>query len=187
MLKFKSSFSHELFRQFSNEQLISVYRQGPDRIQYALQGLGEKELLAFPVPEKWNILEIVIHTAHSEISGAMRIRQTITQSSRLYSYYDQDIWTKQLVRDAGQGVEDLNDHVLLFGLLRKTTTAIFNKATEDDWDKLGFHQEAGPMNLRQLLELYADHSERHIDQILQRRSLLDVPLVMNTILPERLY
>jgi DinB superfamily len=187
MQKANSDFNHDSFQQFNNDLLIDVFKQGPERMRLAVNDLDESCLLAFPIQSKWNILEIVIHTVHSEISGAMRIRQTITQSSKLFSYYDQDIWTKDLTRDAGLGVTDMNEHLELFALLRKTTSAIFEKATSGDWGKRGIHQEVGPMNLRQLLELYADHSERHIDQILERRRLLGLPIFMKELLPVRLF
>lgn len=53
--------------------------------------------------------------------------------------------------------------------------------------KKGCHPESGEITLRSILELYSDHSERHIWQILQRRKLMGKPLDFPLILDERLY
>jgi|GEM_PF-843786 len=187
MLKIKSNYAHELFKAYSSQFLIDVYKKGPKRLQLAIEGLNEKDLLTFIIPDKWNILEIVIHTTHSEISGALRIRQTITQSSTLFSFYDQDIWTKQLIRNAGLRISDMHDHLSVFTLLRKITAPLFENATREEWNRYGLHPELGPMNLRHLLDLYADHSERHISQILERRKLLGKQILVEPLLNERLY
>lgn len=81
----------------------------------------------------------------------------------------------------------LMEHLSLFEFLRKTTGALLNKCTENDWTKNGVHPQRGKMNLRGLLELYADHSERHLGQILERRTLVGKPLQMKLILEDRLY
>jgi hypothetical protein len=43
------------------------------------------------------------------------------------------------------------------------------------------------VTLRNLLELYADHSERHVAQIVERRERLGVPVDLAPLLAERLY
>jgi plasmid replication initiation protein len=45
------------------------------------------------------------------------------------------------------------------------------------------HHIFGVMTLRQLLEMYADHGERHIAQILELRRRLDIPSPMTVLLP----
>jgi hypothetical protein len=45
----------------------------------------------------------------------------------------------------------------------------------------------GEVTLRQLLELYADHSERHLDQIQAVRIALSKPTALPELLPNRLY
>jgi len=65
--------------------------------------------------------------------------------------------------------------------------SLFARAPEAAWARTGRHAEWGEMTLRQLLELYADHGERHLSQILARREALGRPLAMDPLLPERLY
>jgi hypothetical protein len=98
----------------------------------------------------------------------------------------EDDWAK-ILRYQEQDMFHLMDHLSLFELLRKTTGALLSKCNENDWTKNGVHPQRGKMSLRGLLELYADHSERHIVQILERRTLLGKPLKMELILEDRLY
>ncbi|HLE20918.1 MAG TPA: hypothetical protein VJB88_07355, partial [Vicinamibacteria bacterium] len=60
-------------------------------------------------------------------------------------------------------------------------------AREEDWKKWGSHADWGRLTVRQLLELYADHGERHIEQIVELRLLLGNPVNVPRLLPTRLY
>jgi hypothetical protein len=76
----------------------------------------------------------------------------------------------------------------LFTSLRKATLALFERAETADWTtRWGMHPEYGRMTLRNLLELYADHSERHIVQVLDIRARLGRPLALPSLLLDRLY
>jgi hypothetical protein len=75
----------------------------------------------------------------------------------------------------------------LFRAHRHATSELFAEATPEEWRREGIHPEWGPLSLRQLLELYADHGERHLVQILERRQILGRPLELTPLLPQRLY
>ncbi len=167
-------------------KLIQIYESGPRRVMEIMEGLSETELKTRPTPKKWSIFEIVVHLADSEIVGAMRIRQTFTGSSPQFAVYDQDVWAEVL------GYRELDmaafyHYVKLFELLRQTTVAIFRKAQPADWQKSGLHPERGSITLRQLLELYADHSERHIAQVVKCREALGKPKKFSLLLEKRLF
>ena len=136
--------------------------------------------------EKETDRQQVVHVADSEITGAVRVRQCYSQSDTRFPFYNQDIWAKRLEYQ-NQSMKDLENALTLFQSLRKTTHRIFLQCKADDWEKTGFHPESGEITLRNLLELYADHSERHIEQILQRRDMLKRSMNMPLILEERLY
>ena len=127
-----------------------------------------------------------MHLADAEIMGAARIRQALAQSGRDFACYDEAVWADQLAYQnrSRQAVEDA---LALFTALRRATSPLLHRAVAHHWQKTGFHPELGPVTLRQLLELYADHSERHLAQILERRRLLGIPLRMALLLETRLY
>jgi DinB superfamily len=171
---------------YTTEQLLEAYHEGPARLRAALAGLSMEQLRARPRPGKWSILEIVLHVVDSELSGAMRVRYVRAQPGIRLPMYDQDLWTARL-RHNEADVALLDDTLALFHLLRRVTGRIFAAAQGDDWTASAVHAEFGEITLRNLLELYADHSERHLEQILQCRALLRHPMEMPALLPRRLY
>ena len=186
MIAQKSSFPRA-YEQIPTSKLLEAYDEGPQRINQVFQGLSEEELKSRAKGDKrWSIFEIVLHVADSELMGAARVRQTFTQSGRDFAFYNQDVWAKQMNYQS-LALDSFNQGLELFELLRKTTSRIFHLATEEDWRKTGIHAELGKTSLRQLLELYADHGERHIEQILHTRELLGKAIEFPLILAERLY
>lgn len=174
------------YAEYDTAHLLDVYEKGPGRIRRSLADLTDDHLAARPIGGKWSIREIVVHVADSEIMGGGRFRQTLAQSELAFAGYDQAVWANRLdYQDFDRA--GLDAVLTLFSALRRTTSILLRKASPEDWRKRGRHPERGPMTLRQLLELYADHSERHLAQILERRALLGASYTMELLLPERLY
>lgn len=179
---FPTTFAH-----LGTQHLLGVYEAGPQRLRQALAELTEDDLRAHPRgADAWSIHQIVLHMADSEMMGAARVRQTISQSAREFAYYNQAIWAEKLGY-ASQPHEAFEDALMLLGMLRRTTGRLFRNATTEAWSRTAIHAEMGEVTLRNLLELYADHIERHLGQILDSRQLLGKPLTMPLLLEERLY
>jgi hypothetical protein len=171
---------------YSTEQLLEAYRLAPGRLRAAVAGLGLEELRARPVAGKWSILEIALHVADSELVGAVRVRMVTAQPGVRLPGYDQDLWTVRL-RHNDADAALLEETLALFAHLRAITGRILAAARGDDWAATGTHPEYGELTLRNLLELYADHGERHLEQILERRARLGRGMEMPILLPKRLY
>lgn len=164
------------------QDLVRVFAEGPTRVRSALEGLDEPDLRARPRgPGTWSILEIVLHLADAEIMGAARIRQSLAEPGAAFAVYDQDQWAARLGYGTA-GPDDLEAGLALFENLRVATVGLFRRMRYAEWENTGVHPEWGALTVRQLLELYADHGERHIGQILAIRGHLGQPLE----LPERL-
>jgi len=176
----------EVYSKLTTEELLQAYAAGPERIRRVLAGLMDADLIARPRPGKWSIQEIAAHVTDSELIGAGRIRLTYAQPGGNLAFYNQDVWCQAL---GYQNFDSAGLDVILqlFEALRATTARIFRAANEEDWRKTGVHREFGHVTLRHLLELYADHSERHLEQILQIRELLGKPLQFPLLLKTRLY
>ncbi len=176
----------EVYAKLKTPELLEAYAAGPQRLRRVLEGLTEADLRAHPRPGKWSIKEIALHILDSEIIGAGRIRQAYAQPGSTFPACNQDLWTKVFDhQNCDRG--DFEKSLQLFDMLRAVTTRLFRKATEKEWRQTGRHTEWGELTLRQLLELYADHSERHIEQILLIRELLGKPLQFPLLLKTRLY
>ena len=170
----------------STSTLLETYAAAPDRLIRALDGLSEEELRSQPIPGKWSIQEIVIHVADSETVGAIRIRKVLAESFAALPGYDESVWAVRLgYRERDANFRRASLHA--FRNLRETASAIFRAASPSDWMREGRHPEWGAVTLRQLLELYADHGERHVAQIVERRRLLGHSASPDPLLPLRLY
>ncbi len=173
------------YAQYATTELLTAYAEGPARMRHVLGGLSEEELRARPRgPDAWSAHDIAIHSCDSEIQGVYRMRKVLSEAGPPLPGYDQDAWaTRYLHEDAGgrNRALDLLEH------LRRATLPLLQRATPEDWSRWGTHPEYGRVTLRNLLELYADHTERHISQILAIRRLLGRGLDFPLLLPERLY
>ncbi|HLA13184.1 MAG TPA: DinB family protein [Pyrinomonadaceae bacterium] len=176
----------DTFANYKTKHLLTVFAAGPHRLRKVIDGLSDEVLTARPRPGKWCIKEIIPHVTDSEVQATFRIKLVLAQPGIVWPVYDQDIWAKEHAYQT-LTLSELENSLQLFGALRALTTPLLTKARAEDWLKKGVHPEFGPMTLRNLLELYADHSERHIDQILTMRSMLGETVDMQPILEERLF
>jgi|SRR5580704_16933547 hypothetical protein len=176
------------YDRYTNEELIRAYAAGPARLMDVVQGIDEVGLRMRPRgPASWSIQEIVMHLTDSEIQGAFRVRKAWAEPGAPWPVYDQDVWTPALDHQRA-GPEARAVSVALFAALRRATLPFFQRAEPADWRRAnGAHPVFGRVTLRDLLAMYADHSERHIGHILTIRTLLGIPLEYALLLPDRLF
>lgn len=142
--------------------LLKAYKEGPDRLTRLVEGLSEQELKQRVIDGKWSIFEIVLHVADSELVGTVRLKQCYSQSDTCFPFYNQDIWADTFSYQK-QPLDQMMLALDLFENLRKTGMTIYDSCSDKDWLKTGIHPESGEITLRNILELYSDHSERHIE------------------------
>ena len=182
----KNPIGNERYRHYTTPQLLNAYRQGPGRISHVIKDLTLEDLKSKLIPGKWSILEIVIHLTDAELIGACRFRLVISHYTGTLPFYNQDDLAVKLKYNE-QSEKELSENLSLFGSIRETTHSILLQCSDNDWHKTGIHPARGEMSLRALLELYADHAERHIEQILRLRQLLKKPMEFELLLKDRLY
>jgi len=168
------------------EKLIEVYGKGPLRLKTVLADLSDHDLSAYPISNKWSIKEIVFHITDSELIGAARIKMILGEENKDLPFYDQDSWVSNMDYNSFSE-KQMMDSIKVFTAIRVHLTGTFVNLKQSDWEKTGIHAEFGNVSVRNLLELYADHSERHISQISDRRMLLGRAIGIEDILPKRLY
>ncbi|HUE95231.1 MAG TPA: DinB family protein [Longimicrobiaceae bacterium] len=176
----------DTYRDIPLPRLLEAYREGPSRLRAVLVGLSEEELDGHLRPGKWSIRENVVHVVDSELVGAVRFRLTYAEPASVLPFYDQDRWAVAL-RYGAVGEAGIADVLDLFSLLRRTTLPLLEAAAPEEWEREGHHPGHGVLTLRQLLELYADHSEWHVWRILDMREALEKPLDLPMLLPDRLF
>lgn len=142
-------------------ELIAEYEKGYEKLQQAIDSLTEVELHFKPGPDKWSIHEIIVHLADAEMIGVHRMKRVLAETTPMLTLYDQDGWARSLSYselDAGQ-------YLQLFRLLRESMLPVLKRAEEADWQRIGIHEEAGPLTLSQLLQRYVNHVRDHLAQM----------------------
>lgn len=176
-----------IYSQLPLSLLLQAYREAPGRLHAAYAGLTDEQLESRPRENKWSVKEILFHTTESELIGIVRIRTVYSAPGATLMKYDQDLWAQQLKYNTASR-QELADSLAVFMALRSYMSRLFTRVTGDEWtERYGVHPDFGEITMRNLLELYADHGERHVEQILALRRLMNAPVDIPLVLQDRLY
>lgn len=146
--------------------LLERLRRGAELVAVSITGAAGAEFDFAPEPGKWSIRQIVAHLADSETVAAMRLRRLIAEENPKLEAYDQDAWANNLDyarRKPSQALES-------FRRVRADNYELLKELPERAYERAGVHSERGPMTLRQLVQLVAEHAENHAAQLRARRA-----------------
>ncbi|MGF9909097.1 DinB family protein [Brevibacillus porteri] len=143
------------------ETWMEEYSRGYKMLREAIEGLTEEELRFKPAPDKWSIHQILIHVTDSEILSTHRMRKVLAEEEAdLYSF-DQDSW----VNGVGYDQLDLEQHLLLFQLLRNSMLPILTNLTTQQSERVGVYPDGARFTFKELLEYRVQHVRVHLAQI----------------------
>lgn len=148
--------------------LIDQYVKGADDLRMAVRGLEREDLLARPVPESWSIQEIVIHLADSDLVLADRMKRVIAEDNPPLIGFDETKFAKNLHYND----QSIDDAVNLFELNRRQMGRVLAKLPEAAFQRIGLHNERGPMTLADLLNGAVNHLRHHLKFIVDKREKL---------------
>ncbi|HXG32487.1 MAG TPA: DinB family protein [Bryobacteraceae bacterium] len=143
------------------EALLERFRRGPDVVAVAITGAAGAELDFVPAPGKWSIRQVLCHLADSELVGAVRFRMVIAEDNPTLGAYNQELWAARLDysrRKISQALET-------FRRTRAENYELLRALPEGAFERPAVHAELGPLRLRDLLRIYAEHAENHARQL----------------------
>jgi hypothetical protein len=141
--------------------MIERYAHGPALLEAALGKVPRDALQWKPGPDRWSAHEIVVHCADSETNAHMRLRYLLAEPEPLIVGYDQDRWAKRFTYHA----HPIDAALATVKAVRANTVPLLQRATEQDWSRVGRHTESGPYGVEDWLAVYAEHLEKHSRQI----------------------
>jgi hypothetical protein len=140
--------------------LLERFRRGAELLAMATTGAAGPEL-DFKPEGKWSVRQIVCHLADAEAVGVMRFRQLLAEENPTMSAWDQQAWGANLDyerRKISQALE-------IFRILRAANFDLLKDQPAAAFDRQGTHSKRGPLNLKDMLRIYAEHVEKHVKQI----------------------
>ena len=143
------------------DMLLERFRRGPEVVAAVLTGAAGGELDFRPNAGRWSIRQIVCHLADSEVVAAERIRRIIAEDKPVIQPYDQDAWAERLDyhrRRISQALET-------FRRMRLENYELLKGIPEELFSKRVTYPGRGTMSLREIVELYTRHAEKHAVQI----------------------
>jgi uncharacterized damage-inducible protein DinB len=151
--------------------MIDAYADGAGRVREAIVGLSADELNAFPVPGTWSIQQIVLHLMDSDLIASDRMKRVVAEENPAIIGYDETAFANRLRYDK------LDPHVAadIFQKNRQMTAVILRDLPDEAFDRIGTHNEAGPLTLAALVETYVNHLAHHLKFLDQKRKLLSKP------------
>ena len=142
-------------------ELLERFRRGAELVAVSTTGAAGAMLDYRPGENKWGVRTIVCHLADTELVLAMRLRQIIAEDNPALPAIEQDLWAERLDynrRKLSQALES-------FRRTRAENYELLKELSEETFARTGQHSKRGQITLLDLLRIFAEHAEKHVQQI----------------------
>ncbi len=151
----------ELAVKLDGRDPVEVQQELLPSLRRAVEGLTREQYVKPEEEGKWSVVDVVQHLADAELAYGWRIRMILAHDTPTFQGFDQDLWAKALDYRS----VDLDDGLAQLEVLRNANLRLVRRQHEAALDRLGIHNEAGPMSVRMILYLLANHDLTHLRQI----------------------
>lgn len=147
--------------QTQRESGISQIEELPARLDRMVHNLSERELESKYREGGWTVRQLVHHLADSHANAYIRMKLALTEDNPTIKPYDQDKWSS--LEDAR--TLPVSSSLDVLRGLHFRWTVLMRSMPEEAWSRRLFHPERGEMTLEDLLEMYRNHGEKHLEHI----------------------
>ena len=152
-------------------QLTNDYAAGPAALRKAVAGMSREQLTARPVAGKWSTLEVVAHVADFDPILAERVKRILALDDPPLVGADENRFAAALAYHD----RDLEEELAIIERTRSQLVRILRKQTDAALQRVGVHNERGPMTLERMLTAAARHIPHHVTFIQEKRKALGLP------------
>jgi catechol 2,3-dioxygenase-like lactoylglutathione lyase family enzyme len=153
-----------------DEDIIELYKKGPQLLEEAIVGLTEKQYDLVRAPGKWSIREIVLHLIDSDLTTANRLKYALAEPGRVY--YANPYAPNEWVSGTHYSKRSIDTEVKLFRYMREHILSLCQqKSAPLDQYVITDNQK---VVVRQTMKMVAGHARGHINQILETRKVYGV-------------
>ena len=143
---------------------VERLRRFPDELDALIRPLSEHQLRTSFLTHEWTVAQNVHHLADAHMNGIIRFKLVLTEDNPIIKPYDQDAFA--LLSDNDLPVEQ---SLALLRPLHARLCYLLDNVTAEQWERKGSHLNLGEISMDDLLQIYHDHCDAHLDQI--RRTL----------------
>jgi hypothetical protein len=137
----------------------------PALLEKAVAGLSDQQLDTPYREGGWTVRQVVHHVADSHMNAFVRMKLMLTEDHPTIKPYSQDSWAAQV------------DYITMptapsLGIVRglhERWVRLLESVPEGAWGRTANHPERGTVTLDSMLNIYAGHGEKHVEQILGLR------------------
>jgi hypothetical protein len=147
---------------------IDAYRDGARAVREATAGMSREQLLARPVPGKWSTLEVVCHLADFESILADRMKRVLAEDEPTLLGADETRFARALAYQE----RDLEEELALIAHTRAQMVRILRTLPAEAWQRVGRHNERGPLTLDELFAITTHHIPHHLAFVAEKRRAL---------------
>ncbi|GGE07469.1 hypothetical protein GCM10011571_05940 [Marinithermofilum abyssi] len=149
----------------SDEDVIALYRKGPDLLDGAIMGLREDDLNLLVEEDEWTIRQTVLHMVDFDLEMTQRIKWALAEPGREYKLplFDPDDWAETL----DYANRPIQAEVATFRLIRDHVLTICEHLP-DALDR-SLVSEQGTVEVRTMMQVVAETAREHIQNILRTR------------------
>jgi hypothetical protein len=126
-----------------------------------VSGADNARLRQAPAPGEWSAATVVAHLADAELIYAVRLRMVVAEERPLLAAFDENAWAQRF----GALDADPRDALARWRTLREANVRLLESLAEDEWSRVGMHQERGVLSVAAIAQLLAEHDRAHLDQI----------------------
>ncbi len=151
-------------------QMIEAYLADAQALRRAVAGLSREQLTARPVAGKWSTLEVVCHLADFDPILADRMKRVIAEERPTLLGADENRFAAALAYHN----RDLEEELGIIERTRGQMARILRTLPEAALQRVGVHNERGPLTLEKLLSTVTNHIPHHVKFIEEKRRALGV-------------
>jgi hypothetical protein len=150
--------------------MIDAYVAGAQQLRQAVRGLSREQLLARPVAGKWSTLEVVCHLADFDPIMADRMKRIIAEEQPQLLGASEVRFAAALAYHERSVEEEL----AIIDNTRRQMARILRTLPESALERVGIHNERGPLTLERMLTMTTSHIPHHVKFIEEKRKALGV-------------
>lgn len=145
-----------------HKDLLDAYRVAPDILDALLEGCTqERAVAAKGGDEGWSVIEVVCHLRDAEERALERMRTLRDSDNPLLAAYDQDAWALE----RNYAGANLREAVAAFAHFREDHVAELAALSPEGWERVGQHEEQGPITIADHTLHLVSHDTQHLAQI----------------------